>query len=126
MLITLSSEIQQIFSVSTPWGEEKVICFYDHLFVRTETYKFLDEAIAECQRDQHSGFYSIVVKEPEGASLWCILPNVVDANLRKLRAGEEKRETIALESATPAKRAKSWLNLVMHLTQNPTELIAVH
>jgi hypothetical protein len=52
MLITLKSEIERIFNVSTPWGEEKVICFYGQLFVQTDTYRQLDEAIADCQRDR--------------------------------------------------------------------------
>jgi hypothetical protein len=126
MLIALKSEIERIFNISTPWGEEKVICFYGQLFVQTDTYRQLDDAIADCQRDRHSGFHSIVVKEPDGASLWCILPNIVNVNLRKIQAGLDKKETIALESAAPAKRTKSWLNLVMHLTQNPGDLMAVH
>ncbi|CAN1212535.1 hypothetical protein TUMEXPCC7403_20170 [Tumidithrix helvetica PCC 7403] len=126
MLIILNTEIEPVFNVSTPWGEEKLIYLLEHMYVRTETYKRIEDAIADCQRDLHSGFNSVVVKEKEGASLWCVLPKMVNVDLHKMTTALDKQETIALESASPAKRTKSWLNLVMHLTQNPNDLMAVH
>jgi hypothetical protein len=145
MIILSSSEIEHFWEVSTPWGNEKIIFHASKVYLCTDVYQNLELAIAECQKDSDAGFNALVIAEPEGASVWCGLPQSIQdqmlANFIPANPHAEfsDRRTAIMASELPglaqqefkggfSNRAnkvggdRSWLNLMMYFSQNPPRL----
>lgn len=69
MIILSLSEIQTT-NLSTPWGEEKGICYLGKTFLPIDVHVNQQEAIAACRRDLDAGAISIIVDEGDRISVW--------------------------------------------------------
>ncbi len=117
MIILSSLDSYPVFYISTPWGYERVISYGNKFYVCMETYKLLEDAIADCQTDLDTGFTALVVQEqPQVASLWCCLPQNLQANLQN--SSHVLADSVSSYAINRAKvENRSWLNLVLYIRQ---------
>ncbi len=146
MMILSSREVEHFWEVPTPWGYEKVLFYEGQVYLCTDVYKNLELAIAECQRDADAGFNTLILDQPEEASVWCCLPQSVQDKMLKnfiptqphfdlgdrpdhlanqlpgLISSEPESSNSIGGEAVKFGSNRSWLNLMMYFSQNPPNL----
>ncbi len=65
--------------LSLPWGTEEGISYRGLAFLPTRSFASQEDAIAACRRDLEIGVLSIVVRSPQGLTLWSPVPDLVPA-----------------------------------------------
>ncbi|NJK33912.1 MAG: hypothetical protein HC919_02615 [Oscillatoriales cyanobacterium SM2_2_1] len=73
-MVFLSQQEVSKVQLKTPWGIEEAIRYLGRLFLPTNEYTALPEALTACRRDLDAGLLSIVVAEQNVVRLWCLVP----------------------------------------------------
>jgi hypothetical protein len=74
VMVFLSHQEVSKVQVKTPWGIEEAVRYLGKLFLPTNEYAGLPEAIAACRRELDAGLLAIVVAEQNVVRLWCLVP----------------------------------------------------